>query len=432
MAALRRCLDHPDVQRRAEGVKVLIIVDQGEQLFVPDVSAESRVEFLDVLHTMCRPSMSTPAVVVMGLRSDVLGRCVELPELAGAVQSRCMVLGPLSKAELRDVVTKPAKMAGLSIEPGLVDLISHDVAAEKNSARITGRLPLLSHALVGTWQQRKNNKLTAAGYTSAGGLRGSVETTGEQAWSQLDESQRKVARRMLLRLVTIGEAGYDTCRSETKHELLARFTDAENAADVLEILTTARRLTVHDSDVMFTHEIVLRAWVRLAGWIDDDRASAPIRQRAETDAAAWIENGRQSSFLQSGARLESTLTLLANIHEDGDPSVTEFASASLRHQRRVSRTKRGAIVVVTILALVCALMAGVAFWQRSAITRQRNAISRQYDTAVFNQILGAADVRQLSDPSLSAQLAMVAHRLRPNGQTRSRLLATQTRPWPPN
>src|SRR5262249_17325080 len=49
--------------------------------------------------------------------------------------------------------------------------------------------------------------------------------------------------------------------------------------------------------------------------------------------------------------------------------------------------------------------------------------------AVFNQVLAAADARQLSDPSLSAQLAMVAHHLRPNDdQVRSRLLATQNMP----
>jgi len=62
------------------------------------------------------------------------------------------------------------------------------------------------------------------------------------------------------------------------------------------------------------------------------------------------------------------------------------------------------------------------------MARQRSAIARQYDTAVFNQVLGAADQRQLNDPSLSAQLSMVAHHLRPNGQTRSRLLATQNAP----
>jgi hypothetical protein len=69
--------------------------------------------------------------------------------------------------------------------------------------------------LAGTWQQRRKGKLAAAGYTSAGGLRGSVAATGEDAWYQLDEVQRKIARRMLLRLITIGERGYDVCRKES-------------------------------------------------------------------------------------------------------------------------------------------------------------------------------------------------------------------------
>jgi hypothetical protein len=99
MAELRRCLDQPDVAGRAEGAPVLIVVDQGEEMFVPDVCAQSRAEFLDVVHTMCQPSTSAPsAVVVMGIRSDALGRCVEFPELVGAVKARCMVLGSMSDA----------------------------------------------------------------------------------------------------------------------------------------------------------------------------------------------------------------------------------------------------------------------------------------------------------------------------------------------
>jgi WD40 repeat protein len=428
MTALQQCLDEPHIKERAKDAQLLLIVDQAEEIFRSDVRAKSRAKFSDALHTMSQPSTCAPgAVVVIGLRADALGRCVEVPELAAAVQSRCMVLGPMNKTELREVITGPAKLAGLKIEAGLIDLILHDVAAEKNSVHTSGRLPLLSHVLAGTWQQRRHGKLTAAGYTSVGGLRGSVETTGEQAWSQLDEEQRGIARRTLLGLITIAEDGYDTCRREHKHKLLARFADAEDAADVLEILAAARLLTIHDDDVMFTHEIVLRAWVRLASWINDERAHAPIRQRVQSDAAAWINNGRPSSFLQTGARLENTLALLTDNHE-ADPSVTEFAEASRRHQQRATTIKQGAIMLVSLLAVIATLAAGIALWQRNAISRQRNTISHQYDTAVFNQVLAAADQRQLSDPSLSAQLSLVAHQLRPSGQTRSRLLAAQNMP----
>jgi hypothetical protein len=221
----------------------------------------------------------------------------------------------------------------------LVDLILNDVGAEEKSAG-TARLPLLSHALASTWSRRRKGRLlTTTGYRAAGGVRGSVAFTGEEAWYQLDEAQRKIARRMLMHLVSVGEAGYDSCRREPKPALLARFADTQNAAKVLETLTAARLLAIHDNDVTFTHEIVLRAWPRLAEWIDDDRANAPIRQRAEADADAWIKNGRNKWFLQSGARLDGTLAVLASIREDGDPSVTEFAEASQRRQRLVTRTK---------------------------------------------------------------------------------------------
>src|SRR5437588_586483 len=206
---------------------------------------------------------------------------------------------------------------------GRVDLILNDVGAEGNSPE-AARLPLLSHVLAGTWKRRKDGQLTAGGYRSAGGVRGSVAETGEEAWYQLDEAQRTIARRMLLRLITIDEAGYDRCRKEPTQELLARFSDAENAANVLETLTAARLLAIHDSNVTFTHEVVLRAWPRLAGWIDDDRISAPIRQRAESDAAAWIKSGRNKCFLQSGARLEGTRALLADAHEVDQP-LAQFA-----------------------------------------------------------------------------------------------------------
>jgi hypothetical protein len=213
MAGLARCLDGPDIKERAEGVGLLLIVDQAEQLFTSKVSTRSRTEFLDVLHTMCQPSMSVAVVVVMGVRADVLGRCVDISELADAVQSRCMILGPMTRAELREAITEPAKMAKLHIEPGLVEIILHDVVAEEKSVQ-AARLPLLSHMLVRTWKQRREGKLTVAGYRLAGGVRDSVAKTGEDAWDQLNEAQRKIARPMLMRLVTVGEAGYDTCRKE--------------------------------------------------------------------------------------------------------------------------------------------------------------------------------------------------------------------------
>jgi Novel STAND NTPase 1 len=54
-------------------------------------------------------------------------------------------------------------VAGLRLEPGLVELILRDVAREP------GALPLLSHALRVTWEQRDGRTLTVEGYRALPG-----------------------------------------------------------------------------------------------------------------------------------------------------------------------------------------------------------------------------------------------------------------------
>jgi hypothetical protein len=65
-----------------------------------------------------------------------------------------VLLGAMSEEELRRAITEPARLAGLKLENGLVDLIIRDIAGEP------GALPLLSHALHATWERRDGRTLT--------------------------------------------------------------------------------------------------------------------------------------------------------------------------------------------------------------------------------------------------------------------------------
>ncbi len=68
--------------------------------------------------------------------------------------SNQILLGAMSEDELRRAVTEPARLAGLRLEPGLVDVVLGEVAGEP------GALPLLSHALRATWERRDGRTLT--------------------------------------------------------------------------------------------------------------------------------------------------------------------------------------------------------------------------------------------------------------------------------
>ncbi|MFI9010495.1 AAA family ATPase [Actinosynnema sp. NPDC053489] len=412
---------------RHGGDRVVVVVDQFEEAFTlsPD---ESRVQvFVQALHVACTPAVpggTAPAVVLVGVRADFYGRCLAFPELADALQDRQMVLGPMTSAELREAVSRPAKAAGLHLEPGLVELMLRDLGVRSGRAQAragqgaydAGALPLLSHALLATWQRRQAGKLTIAGYRSAGGIQGAVAATAERAWADLAPDAQQVARPLLLRLVRVGEDTQDTRRRSTRDELVEQAANRDAGEEALEVLARARLVTLDAGSVEITHEALLQAWPRLRSWIDQDREGQLLRQRLEEDAATWAAQDRDSSLLYRGARLETARHWADAAGPEGlTGTAQDFLAVSMQHRRRAAWGRRAAVTCVVVLALIAATAAVLAV--------------RQRDDAVFRQVVAEADRLQESDPSLSAELALVAHRMRPDDRdVRTRLLATQAIP----
>ncbi|MFJ6659636.1 AAA family ATPase [Streptomyces sp. NPDC091377] len=358
-----------------------------------------------------------PVLVVLGIRADFYEQCLGHPELAEALQHRTMVLGPLTTAELRDAVTGPARAVGLELEAGLAELIVREVSVDgPRGAHDAGVLPLLSHALLATWQRRKGGRLTLSGFRGAGGIQGAVAATAERAWSALDPAARTAARLLLLRLVRLGEDTAATRRRATRRQLAEESADPGKTEESLEALVRARLVTLDADTVEITHEALLHAWPRLRDWIDEDRGGHLLRQRLEEDGRAWEAGGRDSALLYRGSRLEQAHTWATGV---GDTALTrsagEFLTASVRLRRRTVWLSRGAVAMLVALA-VLAVGSAVIAWQ-------------QRDDAVFAQVLAEADRVRDSDPSMSAQIDLVAHRLRPGDEdTWNRLIAIVNAP----
>ncbi|MFD7434756.1 NACHT and WD repeat domain-containing protein [Streptomyces sp. NPDC059861] len=402
------------------GTRPVVIVDQFEETFTLCSDETGRRTFIQLLHdaaSPARPGEPAPVLVVLGVRADFYEQCLSYPELADALQHRHMVLGPLTTAELREAVTGPAKAVGLELEPGLAELIVREVSSDgPRGAHDAGALPLLSHALLATWQRRKGGRLTLAGYRAAGGIQGAVAATAERAWSRLDPAARTAARLLLLRLVRLGEDTQATRRRGTRRQLAEESTDPGKTEESLEELVRARLVTLDAETVEITHEALLHAWPRLRDWIDEDRGGNLLRQRLEEDSRAWETTQRDTSLLYRGSRLEHARTWAQSA---GDTFLTrsavDFLAASARLRRRTVWISRGAVAALVALA-VLAVGSAVVAWQ-------------QRDDAVFEQVLAEADRVQYTDPSLSAQLDLVAHRLRPDDEgTTNRLVSIVNAP----
>ncbi|WP_328658355.1 nSTAND1 domain-containing NTPase [Streptomyces sp. NBC_00334] len=409
----------------------VVIVDQFEELFTLCSDEAVRREFVRLLQAACvpgGPGDPAPVLVTLGVRADFYEQCLRYPELADALQHRHMVLGPLTTAELREAVTAPARAVGMELEPGLAELIIREVSTDgprgggpSHAYRAVGEhdagvLPLLSHALLATWQRRKGGRLTLAGYRAAGGIQGAVAATAERAWTGLDPAARTAARLLLLRLVRLSEDTQATRRRSTRRRLAEESGDPGKTEESLEALVRARLVTLDADTVEITHEALLHAWPRLRDWIDEDRAGNLLRQRLEEDGLAWEESDRDTSLLYRGSRLAQASGWARSA---GDTFLTrsavEFLAAAVRLRKRTVLISRAAVSALVVLALL-AVGSAVIAWQ------QRN-------DAVFEQVVAEADRVQDTDPSLSAQLDLAAHRLRPDDEdVRNRLISIVNAP----
>ncbi|GAB0107583.1 hypothetical protein JMUB6875_65770 [Nocardia sp. JMUB6875] len=412
-----------DLAPRADGPRRLLVIDQAEELFTTCATDQDREDFLALLDA-CATRTDDPITVVLALRADFYAHCLNHLILQDALEHRSYLLGPMRTDELAQAISGPARVAGLELEPGLEELVITELcgAADHHGRRTydPGALPLLSHVMAATWQHREGRRLTITGYRKAGGVVGSVAETAEYAWNELSPAQRAAAREILLGLVTVGRDSRDTRRPGLRADLVARAANTEDATAALELLSRTRLITLDAEAVNLTHEIVLTAWPRLRTWIDEDRVGYLVRQRLETDAAEWAAQERDSALLYRGTRLRNALD---NVDPPPvGPLAREFLDAATTARRRSRLRSRRTTTILALLG-VALLVAGFGAYNQNRLANQRR------DDQNFAAVLAEADRVRSVDPSLAAQLDLVAWRMRPNDQTAaSTLLQTQNQP----
>ena len=146
--------------------RLLLVVDQFEQLFTQCPDQEEQKAFIAALHaaaTARHGPDQVPAALV-GVRADFETRCADYPELLGAVQDRYLVTS-MTELQLRMAITEPARKAGSSVEDELVKVLLQEVgnprpasfsaASDPGAVSSAGVLPLLSHALDQAWRNRR-------------------------------------------------------------------------------------------------------------------------------------------------------------------------------------------------------------------------------------------------------------------------------------
>jgi hypothetical protein len=395
---------------------VVLIVDQFEETFTLCADEDERREFI---RTLCA---AQSALIVLGLRADFYRHCLDYPELVRTLRRGHLPLGAMSAAELRDAIEQPARVVGMALEPGLADVLLGDLGAD-DSGYPPGALPLLSHALLATWQQREGRLLTLAGYRLTGGIRGAIAATAERAYLGLDDAGRQSARHLLLGMIQVGDGTDDTRRRLDRNRLVAELTDPDLAERTLDVLADARLVTVDTEVAEIAHEALPRAWPRLRAWLDNDRARLLARQRLADAARAWDSDGRDPSGLHQGQRLAASREWLDPEDEDLSALAREFLARSILGEHDGQRARRRRRRVLIVLGVLLVVTAVVAVQARFATLQERYR-------ATSKRVAAEAAALRGDNADLAAQLSLAAFRLSPTAEARGSLISTYPNPKP--
>ncbi len=375
--AVRALEKYPDASR------LLLIVDQFEELYTLCPDSEERRRFLDELLAAVEAGAEqriSPFVLLITLRADFMGQALTHRPFADALQEGSLILGPMNREELRAAIEKPAEMQGAAFEVGLVARILDDVGEEP------GNLPLLEFALALLWERLDQGWVTHAAYEEIGRVEGALARYAEEVYIDLEQSARENARHVFIQLVQPGQGTEDTRRVATRDE----FGDEswaliQHLADK-RLVVTGRDDGVHETAEV-VHEALIRGWDRLRGWMDEDRAFRIWQESLRAAVCQWENSARDEGALLRGAPLAQAEVWRVERGAILSQLDNEFiqASMNLQDRERVRRERRRRWTIIglatgLVIALLLALLAGQQ-WRRAedagalAIARQATALS---------------------------------------------------------
>ncbi|MGW6010584.1 nSTAND1 domain-containing NTPase [Streptomyces sp. NPDC055210] len=381
-AELLRC-------ERADGGdqrRVMIVADQLEELLTLSGAAEQHF-FLELLGGAL--SEESPLWVLATARSEFL---TTSPERAGLTEviDDSLVVEPLSRARLAEVIDSPARYAGLDFAPGLVARMVEETTGGD-------ALSLLAYTLRELYERAgRAGVVTASDYEVVGGVVGALRRRADSIRDELvRHGKGATVLPTLLKLAAV-EGEQEPTRRRVPYSTLA--DDERDVVDAfIEARLLIRRSTADEETVVeAAHESLLRQWGPLHEAVEASRHTLRLRSELERLAADWDRGGQEESYLLRRGRL-AVFQDWAAVHAGelglleqrflsaGQELATREIDEARRSNRRLRRLLAG-LAVLTVLTVLASVLAYVN--NQQAQSRARLALSRQLGTQ-SDQLVGS-------------------------------------------
>jgi tetratricopeptide (TPR) repeat protein/energy-coupling factor transporter ATP-binding protein EcfA2 len=398
---------------------VLIVVDQFEELFRFRHSrqADCKDEALAFVKLLLEATrQEVPLYVVLTMRSDFIGDCMEYPGLPEAINAGQYLVPRMSRDELRLAITGPVAVGGGEIATRLVLRLLNDVGDDQD------QLPVLQHALMRTWDVWANRgagerPVDLEDYEAAGTMRNALHDHAEEAYRETEARGLQRIAEQLFKAITDTFSDARGVRRPTSVGSLLAITGAAEA-DLVAVVEVFRkpgrsflmppaRVPLEPGTVIdISHESLMRCWARLLTWAEEENRSALMYTRV-SQAARWYEE--RSAGLWRDPELETGLQwrsaaqpteAWARRYDDNFDGAMQFLDRSAAERERAraaeEHARRRKLREYQWAAGVLALLLVVTLWFYHTARVQRARAEAYLDLAQqsVNEMLSSAGKQQ--------------------------------------
>ncbi len=372
--------------RRSEDVNYLILVDQFEELFrfkdsTDPGSVNESLAFINLLMEAVNYEDS-PIYVAITMRSDFIGDCAQFPELTRKINDSHYLIPQMTRDQKRRAIEGPVAVGNAKIAPRLTQQLLNDLGDNPD------QLPILQHALMRTWSYWSRYKdyedelLDLKHYEAIGTMSEALSMHANEAYDELDDEQKRICE-IMFKAITEKRGENFGIRRPTRLNEIASIADVSEA-DVIEViekfrepgrslLTPGHGLPLGSKSMIdISHESLMRIWVRLKNWVDDEADAVQMYLRL-AEAANMYQVGKAGLWRPPDLQLalnwqvkhKPTLVWGQRYHPAFERTMifleyskkefeTEQRIKELEAKRKLQRARTTAIVfgVMTVLSLI--------------------------------------------------------------------------------
>lgn len=450
-ATLRRSglglIDAAREARLAEGEKLLVLVDQFEELFRA-LAATDRAAAGDDANAFVRLLLEAakqpglPIFVVLTMRSDFLGECARFRDLPEAINNGQYLVPRLTPDQRAEAITGPAAVFGVRLASTLVNRLLNDVGENPD------QLPILQHALMRSWEawSRRTGgpgvdgtgwaggEIALTDYDSIGGMANALSRHADAVFDALagacDEvraaQRRLIADRLFKCLAAMGAGGLAIRRFASLQEVVdvsgapanevIAVIDAFRAPGQSFLMPPPHEALTPSRNIDISHESLIRNWPRMTAWADEEAESARVYDRlsntallhARGEAALWDQPDLGVAL--KWRDLQRPNAAWARRYNAVFGQAMEFLEASQKRaeakEDAKGRRRRAWVFGVSLVFFV--MLTGTLLWVREEVRRVDATTSASRAAKVkLDDVRALIDRRRLPLGSPAAQAAAI-------------------------